>query len=305
MPALPPLVCRLACISAVGAIMMYGSEILFWSVPPANTTAQELALTWMAYSLCSAVFVGLLARFRVSDWRGLFLCGSIFGWLVEGVIVGEMYQEFPYQLIWTPLAWHALITALGMFWLVRVSAEWTVRAQIVFVAVMGLYFGLWALWWPIERQPMPGMVESVFYLIGLAAFPVAAQFVIDRWGWSLLDMTRAELGIAAFALAGIWLTQVHAAPKWLHLTLPMLLALTLWMLERQPAGPPMKQRWVAVRASPVRHGLFMIMPAITCLTACIGWSLGFAPPSNEAVFLLTVAASALIYLDCLRRAWRS
>jgi hypothetical protein len=38
-------------IISAGAITMYGSQVLFWSVPPANITEQELPLAWPVFGI--------------------------------------------------------------------------------------------------------------------------------------------------------------------------------------------------------------------------------------------------------------
>ncbi len=303
MPAVNAVVTRLLGVAATGAIMMYGSEMLFWSVPPDNSSATDLAVTWLAYSLCAYAFLALLVRYQVSTLHGLFLCGAIYGWLVEGVIVEEMYLSFPFQLAWTPLAWHALITALLIFWLWRLSAGWDTKRQIALLLAMGAGFGLWAMWWPAERQPMPGAAASVLYLLGLAAFPVIAQWLIDRYGKSLLAISKTEFLVVSGIFAAFWLMRFAAAPRWEMLTFPLLIAIALWALGRQPPGPPLLTRWVELPPRPLRHALFLLVPLIASAIAWTAWTLGFAPPTNIAIATVTMALSLGLFANAIRRAY--
>jgi hypothetical protein len=302
MPAANAVFTRFLCVAATGAIMMYGSEMLFWSVPPDDSSATGLAVTWLAYSLCAYAFLALLVRYQVSSLHGLFLCGAIYGWLIEGVIVEEMYLSFPFQLAWTPLAWHALITAPLLFWLSRLSAAWPATRQVALLVAMGMGFGLWAMWWPAERQPMPGPAVSLLYLVGLAAFPVAAQWLIDRYGKSLLAISTTEFYVVFAIFAALWLMRFAAAPRWEMLTCPLLIAIALWALGRQPPGPPLLPHWLEPPPQPLRHALFLAVPLIAAAIASTTWTLGFAPPTNIAVATVTVALSLGLFANALRRA---
>jgi hypothetical protein len=296
---------KFACIAATGAIMMYGSEILFWSVPPVGLSALDLGVTWLAYTLSAYGFLVALAYFKVSNWRGLFLCGAIYGWVVEGVIAGQMYLAFPVQLVWTPLAWHGLIVALGIFWLPRISLSWRLGKQIWLYCALGLGFGLWAMWWPLERQPMPGFSEIIAYLVGLSLVPIAAQLVIDRWGTSLLAVSKRESIAVGSLLSILWLIRAGLTLQLTVLAFPVLAGLTLWALRHQPQGVILIQRWVEVPANPARHFLFLIVPVMACMLAFAAWSLSLVPPTNMAIYAVTTGISALIYLDCLRRALKT
>lgn len=302
MPAATPVLTRLLSIAATGAIMMYGSEMLFWSVPPDNSSVPDLAMTWLAYCLCTYAFLALLVRYQVSSLHGLFLCGATYGWLAEGVIVEEMYMSFPFQLVWTPLAWHALITAPVLFWLTRRSATWSIANQLALLLAMGAGFGLWAMWWPAERQPMPGAAASVLYLVGLSAFPVIAQWLIDRYGKSLLTISKTELHVIFGIFAIFWLLRFVSVPRWEMLTCPLLIAFALWALGRQPPGPPLLPRWLEPPQRPYRHALFLLVPLVTSTIAWSTWTLGFAPPTNIAVAAVTMALSLGLFANAIRRA---
>lgn len=105
---------RLLATLSLGYILYFYSELAFWSRWKADDTIIGGALmTWLIYSVL-AFFVLLMAEhFKADSPYPVFLVGgAVFGWLVEGVIVQEAYKAFPFQLVWTPLAWHALISML-------------------------------------------------------------------------------------------------------------------------------------------------------------------------------------------------
>ena len=92
-----------------GYILLFYSELVFWARPRPQDSLTGWLGTWLAYSLAGYVFLAAVQYFHVRDLWSLFLCGALFGWLTEGVIVQTMYDAFPLQISWTGLAWHALL----------------------------------------------------------------------------------------------------------------------------------------------------------------------------------------------------
>jgi hypothetical protein len=88
-----------AVVASLGLIATWGSENFFWSAPPDDLTLLGLLITWIAYTVCVAAALSAVLMSGVRGWPALFLGGAIMGWLVEGVVVGTMYEAFPFQLV--------------------------------------------------------------------------------------------------------------------------------------------------------------------------------------------------------------
>ncbi|MBM3122703.1 MAG: hypothetical protein FJZ97_11065, partial [Chloroflexi bacterium] len=99
-----------------GYVLMFFSEHMFWAQARPGDTLGNWASTWLAYSLLAFVFLTAVWHYRVGSLAGLFVAGSLVGWLGEGVLVQTLYDQFPLQISWTGLAWHALISVcLGWY----------------------------------------------------------------------------------------------------------------------------------------------------------------------------------------------
>lgn len=166
--------------AALGAITYFGSEALFWVFPPAGAGPGELAATVLAYALASACVLSALILTGAGGLAGLFLAGALLGFLIEGVVVGTMYDGFPVQLVWTPLAWHALITGLGVVVLPRIMGQWAWWQQAAAMVVLGAVGGLMAGYWPMERADLPRTVAIFAYLMGFGTLAVAGHLTLDR-----------------------------------------------------------------------------------------------------------------------------
>jgi hypothetical protein len=93
--------------------------------------------------------------------------GAVFGWLLEGVVVGTAYEILPISISFTGLAWHGLISfSFGLWALPEILSR---RCNLLFPAVIGigLFFGAWAINW--NANPNEYRASAVEFLIFAAA----------------------------------------------------------------------------------------------------------------------------------------
>ena len=188
----------------LGLIAVFGSENLFWTAPKDPPSPLEWLLTWLTYALVAASGLSAVLWAGMSGWRAAFLGGAVLGFGVKRVVVGTMYDAFPVQIVWTPLAWHALLTGLAFFALPRVLARGAVAMQVIGLLALGLLCTVWGLYWPTERAVMPGYEVTLPYLVGWALPVVAAHILLDRL--AVLYPPRAAVLLAApVVLLALWL----------------------------------------------------------------------------------------------------
>jgi len=128
------------------------------------------------------VVLSVVALSGISGIRAVFLGGVLMGYLIEGVVVDELYLAFPFQLIWTSMAWHALITSVCIFGLGRVAPFWPLWRHLLALVLLGMFGATFASFWPSERGTMPAGDLVLFYLAGVAFVVPAAHLLLDRIG---------------------------------------------------------------------------------------------------------------------------
>jgi hypothetical protein len=82
---------KTAVVLANGYILFFFSERVFWSFWRASDSLRDFVITWLVYCLLGWIFLDLVRRFRVASFAPLFLCGAVFGWVGEGVVVDTLY----------------------------------------------------------------------------------------------------------------------------------------------------------------------------------------------------------------------
>lgn len=288
----------IAAALCLGWIAVAASENMFWTVPPPGFTVAGLVLTWLFYALAAAAALSAVLMTGASGLWAAFLGGAVLGYTVEGVLVGTIYEAFPFQLVWTPLGWHALLSG-GLYGGLARAPMPPGRALVVWsgASILALVF---ALYWPNERDVLPGRATLALYLVAPMALAVLAHRALDR----LLPLALPPRGVllAAPALLCIfWMVGTVFAPSVLRLALWPCLWLVLRALRRRAPGAGWRGGWGG-GLRPWQAALPLMPPLAVTLLAPPLWDALGPRSTNEVVALTTcLAAVGLLLWAALRR----
>lgn len=276
----------------LGWVAVWAGENLFWTTPAPDLRLVELGLTWVVYSLAAGAALSAVIWSGLGGWRAAFLGGALLGFQIEGAVVGTMYDAFPAQLVWTPLAWHALISGLVVLGGGMALARGALWRQVAGMGVLGVFGAVWGLYWPLEGKVLAGVAGLTVYLgvtgVGVAvALGVLSRLPELRWG-------RWWLWLAPGAIGGLWLLGSVLSPDPLRLVWPVLIGVTVWAMARLGRGgegvtfgPPL--RWS-------RCGMVVLAPVVTVLLVVPAWALLGGVAVNVPVALTTGAAGLGLWL---------
>lgn len=302
-----PFLHRLALSAVTGVVFVYWSELAFWARPYAGTSLAEMAPTTLAYALAAYLFLAAISAFRASTAATVFLCGALFGWFVEGVIVQTMVEDLPLSISFTGLAWHASITVLLGWWLIpRWLSQGLVRRLAGWSAVIGLVYGWWAMTWWVEAPPPSPVINFAAYvfrttLILIGAYALAAQLQLDRFSPSRFEWAVLTLLITAYFL----LVTVPTAPISL-LVIPPLTGLVLVALQRglrrgpsdDPVTPPRGRLQVTSLAA------LLVIPLTATAVYAFGHTAGLRFPTGIVLYLFSTPLGFALVGWSLWRAFR-
>lgn len=195
-------------------------------------------ITWIAYTLASLVAYGLMRRYRVSSWKGMFVVGAIYGWLIEGAVVATMYgTELPIwaTISYTSLAWHALVTVVfGWFYAFQIfSKTYPLKKFFLYMTLLGLLWGVWALNWGIER-PAWDTSSDVFLLhsiLFITPLPFA-YLLVSKLGKGMHALSKQSWIILTLCFGFLYGVQFLLPLFPFSLILPILIALSVFALKR-------------------------------------------------------------------------
>ncbi len=173
---------RIAYTFLTAYILTFYSEWMFWTGrPPSESFYLEAIPTWIAYSFIIFFFITTVSYFRARSFWAIFLCGALYGWLLEGVLVQTMYDALPIQISFTGLSWHALISVMfGWWWLPRRLRE---SRAIIPCLLFGVALGLWSIGWWLEPDVAVAAPESVTFYNLFFGIPLVPAYIF----WSRLS----------------------------------------------------------------------------------------------------------------------
>ena len=223
----------LLAVLATGYILTYFSELLFWARPRPGDNLGGWLGTWLVYTLTGFMMLALIGHFRARSIWALFLAGAVFGWLTEGLVVQTAYEDLPLSLSFTGLAWHALISVLVGWWLMRKTLRRGLLPTLVLSAAIGLAYGLWAIhWWLAPDGGVSSISEFGLYSLIATLLVMVAYFIADHWLPEPFLPDRWIM-LVAFVLLGAYFifVTVQAVPL-AGLILPLLLTVIFLTLRR-------------------------------------------------------------------------
>jgi hypothetical protein len=283
----------------LGGLSVWASENFFWIMPPPGITPLDFVFTVIAYSIAVAVALSMVIWTGVGGVKAAFLGGAVLGYMSEGVIVGTIYQMEPpvFYLVWTPLAWHALITGAVVLGLGRVGLS--AGRRVLLWGALGLAGAFWAQYWPSERGGVPDTGLFALYLLGLGLLVPLAQVGMDRMG-RMPSPSGWVLWVAPVLAALVWVAQGAGDMNPYRVVLILIMAGLLWVMRRLGQAGPVS---FGPGAPVWHHLLFLIAPLIVVVLAPVGWAAGWGTLGANWVVAVVSCLVALGWLG--RLGWRA
>lgn len=228
----------------LAALLLFGSEILFWLNPDGRPIADWLLLI-PGYIVISALLLDLLARFRVRDLFGALILTGLYGLLASLLLNPQTaFADMPRTFITRVVGAHALL-GLEMFglFLALTGGERPSLRRSLFIGCLfiGLSWGFWVRWWPpdagygLVTLPMVlayGAAGLLLIVVLLFASVRVTLLTVDdlrlsRRGWSVVLIV-----LLALAAVRLLRTELPVEPSLLALLLIGLCLVMLWFRRR-------------------------------------------------------------------------
>lgn len=295
---------------ATGLVSWAWSEPGFWSRFRAGDALGGWLLAILMYAVVAHVVIAVVRRYPVTGLSAVVLVGCLYGWLVEGMVAGTVYTELPFSLVWTAVAWHALLTvAVGWVWLPGVLRGGGWQA-VAWCSVIGLGWGVWsASWWAVPPDPGESLARfspaSYLVFVCLVTALAALGYGLAALSGPRPDELRTQReGWVSAALLVLWaIPVVFVAAPWAPLVLVPLVGGAVLAIRRSRASArPAPGRW-SLGGSTWSPGVpwrrLHALAAIPAAAALTYNALGPLEPSASGEGSLYVAFLAQIIGLCL------
>jgi hypothetical protein len=308
------LIHKAAILLANGYILFFFSERVFWSFWRPGDTLPEFLITWIAYCLLGWIFLDLVRRFKVSSFPPLYLCGAVFGWVDEGVVVDTLYgnstNPLPLSISFTGLAWHALLS-IGVGWYLIgkvLTEEKPTRTALVSLAV-GIGWGLWAVWWPTELG-----TEANTSVWGFASHALPCSILL-LLAWFVFGLARPDWfqssGLATIVLWGLVVVvflaaRVPARPYAALILLPLLTVCCVGLRRnaRMDLRPDVLDG-ILGRIRPRNVMILLLSPLTAIAVYALFRSLKLHVPTNVVLYVITMPLGFWFFFQSLWVVFRS
>jgi hypothetical protein len=299
-------------VLAVGLIMFFFSETLFWG-RPGRAPFEDLMLTWLAYCVLAWALLCALSAFNVCTLGGLILCGALYGWLSEGVLAGTLYLGIPFQISWTGLAWHDLLSVCAGWYGLNLALKHSPARGGIVAALWGAFWGAWATtWWKPQEggmiTPLPAfaahaITQGVLLIIGLAAsrlFFRKGDFASQTGRWF----------VVALIIAWFIFVTVPQQPLAPFVALPLfgLTTLTLWRHSTRPldhSRQTMLELMLLNERLPwTRYLVLLLLPVCAVIVYALFLKTGTVLVFNQAVFWALTPVGFIVYGLSLWQSWK-
>ena len=298
---------RFLSVLACGYLLMFYSEHVFWSHVRSDDTLLGFVPTWLLYSLLAFAFLSLIEHFKVRDIWALFLCGAVFGWLAEGVVVQTTYESLPLSISFTGLSWHALLSVWIGWYAVRKAIHTGGGATLKIAAAIGIFYGIWAIWWWTEPdQTITTPLDFALFAGITTLLLMVAYWLYDQNIMAFKVGRTAKLVIIGLLLAYFVFVTIPTAPIAI-VVLPILLLLVYVALRRIPQSDSLPSMLVNEAApAPLRNYLALLaMPLIAVIIFALAYSQKLEWHTNWLVYLVTMPLGFILFGVSLVKVWRS
>lgn len=303
---------KLAFVLSTGYILMFYSELVFWSrYRSESDSIGGYLMTWAVYSGTSFAFLAVVDVFKARSIWAVFLCGALYGWLTEGVIVQTMYnyEAFGFYISWTGLAWHGLISVLvGWYYVRKVLLENKPFKTVCVASAIGLFWGLWAVcWWVEEPGTSPGLLGFAVFAFLSSLLIIASYWLCDTPLWKSFATRKWQLCIVGILFVLYFACVTLPAAPIAVLILPPLL-LIIWLTLRrnkhiERRGSLLEPSVGCVKAR--NYLCLFFMPLVATAVYGILGLLDAEVHTNWPIAFVTTPTGAVLFIVSVVKIWRA
>lgn len=300
---------RLLLALLTGVIFVYYSELVFWARPFEGSLPPDIVPTTLLYGFAAYVFLTVVTGFKIRRLEALLLAGAVFGWLIEGVIAQTMYEDFPFNLSFTGLAWHALITVMVGWYLVqRLLREGNLLRLACLGAFIGLVYGLWATWWWTEIPPPTPFPAFTGYAFGSTLVLIGAYWASGRIRLPGFRPHRVEIQVLVGIVAAYFIFIAVPAQPLALVILPPLAAVVFLTLHRNARLEP-GDDWVSVQQQYAGVSMgnamcLLLIPLIASVVYGVALRAEWRPATGIVLYLVTMPLGFALLVLSIVRLWR-
>lgn len=291
----------------LASLLLIGSEIIFWSIPPARSPLDWL-LVAAACFLLATLLLDFAVRYRVRDIWGLMLLLGVIG-VLNGLLIHpeSALGRVPESIMGHGLGGHWLtgLQAFGVFYYALHPERHSFRRLMMGAVGVGFFWGVWAQWLPVYNPDLYLLLPTgprFALFAGLLLIP-ASLLLLLRSRTTIpaasLKLGRRGGAVALIGVAGLYIVRLFTdaygggGGMLASLVLIAIFWTILWFrsdtrrpLLIAPLLEPHKPSWVGLVSAVL---VFMLMALGGVALPLVS----FLVPNTDAYRLMTLAFAGI------------
>jgi hypothetical protein len=136
----------------LAAAFFFGSEILLWTNPTGRPSADWLIILPL-YLLLATVILDIFSRYRLRDFAGVMTLAGIYS-LINSLVINPDTSliEIPRTLVTRVTGAHTLLGLEMLILFLALTGQNFRRVALFGASIVGLAWGTWVRWSPLETQ---------------------------------------------------------------------------------------------------------------------------------------------------------
>lgn len=301
---------KILVLFSLGAIIVAFSEFWFYQI---EENVGNLGIIFF-YGILAYVCLIILQKYHIENWEGFFITAVVFGFLIESIYVPVFYTAIPFTIVWTSMAWHALLSfGVGWYLFHKIYSQYKWKTIILFSTVMGVFLGLWNsyMWNVVENEETilySAISSDLFFeqfLLGYIIF-ILGHFVFERTYNKQVVFSRFEL---YFFLILILLVGLFNFVAYLPFSLILMVLLFLChmglqrngkkSLSKEDGNVDFIQKENNRKIPPVRYLFSLVIPLVALLTYDFIVEYGLYFEMNAIVIVICGPLSIYLFVKAL------
>lgn len=188
------------------ALLLFGSDILLWTNPPAYSPLEWL-LRIIGHVALGAALLDVALRFRVRHLFGLLALAGMYG-LCASLLLhpAQALADLPASLFARVLGAQTFAALLVLLLFLRLTNRGGRLTLVIGAALAGVGWGVWARWSPsVILGGQVGETPLIALLVAAvsSAVIIAALLLLVRAGVTVRRLARLETGLVAAVVVGL------------------------------------------------------------------------------------------------------
>jgi len=132
------------------------------------------------YFIPTYIFLMAIEYFNIRSVWALLLAWWLYWWSVEWFVAIQLYESFPFSILWTWFAWHSLVDVLiGWYFIRYILNKNNYLYTFILSLILGLFWWSWATWFWVEGVSAIKVFDFTIYTFFTTFLLILSYIILE------------------------------------------------------------------------------------------------------------------------------